>query len=427
MVPPDIRKVALIAHIPTFFNHEPNIVGTMKITREFATISIIILTEILGWSLILPFLPYYALEFGASPLVVGFIISTFSIFQFISAPIIGKLSDRYGRKPLLIISQFSTFMGFMILGFANSLWMILLSRIVDGLFGSNMTLSNAYVTDITKGKDRAKAFGYLGAVFGIGFFIGPAIGGFLALVSYALPSFIAAGMSLVTIFLIVFFLRETVHVEKEVKLKASDFFPMKDFLQGVRAKELRNIFLEFFIYLVGFTVVTSTLALYVDAQLGLGPEQVGLLLMIIGGVRVVFQMTLLPKLINRFDERPLIVAGMTLVAVAVFSLYFVDSIYMMYMGVALFSVGAGITRPMVVSVISKKSGEKSRGKVMGVADSLGSIARIIGPIVGGYVIGSFYPGTLGLVAGALILFAVTLEVLDIIRCRRQEGEKCLEY
>jgi DHA1 family tetracycline resistance protein-like MFS transporter len=399
----------------------------MERRKEFLTISVIMLTEILGWSLILPFLPYYALEFGASPLVVGLLISTFSVFQFISAPIIGKLSDRYGRKPLLILSQFSTFLGFMILGFANSLFMIFLSRVVDGLLGSNMTLSNAYVTDITKGKERAKAFGYLGAIFGLGFFIGPAIGGFLALISYALPSFLAAGMSLITIFLIFFFLEETIEVEKKVKLKASDFFPMKDFVQGVKAKELRAIFLEFFIYLVGFTVVTSSLALYVDAQLGLGPEQVGLLLMIIGGVRIIFQMTLLPKLINRFDERPLIVIGMTLVTVSMFSLYFVQSISMMYVCVALFSIGAGITRPMVVSVISKKSGEKSRGKVMGVADSLGSIARIISPLIGGYMIESFYPGTLGLVASLFVIFAVALEIVDIARCRRQAGEKCLDY
>jgi DHA1 family tetracycline resistance protein-like MFS transporter len=290
-----------------------------------------------------------------------------------------------------------------------------------------MTLGNAYITDITKGKERTRAFGYLSAIFGIGVFIGPAIGGFLALISYAIPSFLAAGMSLVTIFLIFFFLEETVKVEKEVKLKASDFFPMKDFVQGVKAKELRGIFLEFFIYLVGFTVVTSSLALYVDAQLGLGPEQVGLLFMIIGGVRVVFQMTLLPKLINRFDERPLIVAGMTLVGIAMFSLYFVQSMSMMYIGVAFFSVGAGIVRPMVVSVISKKSGEKSRGKVMGVTDSLGSIARIIAPMIGGYMIGSFYPGTLGIVAGVFIVFAIALEIVDIARCRRQAGEKCSTY
>jgi DHA1 family tetracycline resistance protein-like MFS transporter len=399
----------------------------MERRKEFMTISVIVLTEILGWSLILPFLPYYALEFGASPIVVGLLISTFSVFQFISAPIIGKLSDRYGRKPLLIISQFSTFLGFMILGFANSLFMIFLSRVVDGLFGSNMTLSNAYVTDITKGKERTKAFGYLGAIFGLGFFIGPAIGGFLALISYALPSFIAAGMSLITILLIVLFLEETVEVEKKVDLKASDFFPMKDFFKGVRRKELRYMFAELFVYLTAFTIVTSTLALYVDAQLGLGPEQVGILLMIIGGVRIVFQLALLPKLINRFEERPLAVAGMLLVAASMFGLFFVNSIVPLYLGVGIFSVGAGLTRPMIISMISKKAGEKERGQVMGVADSLGSIARIISPLIGGYVIESFYPGTLGLLAGIVMVVAIGFEVFDVVRCRRQKGEACLTY
>ena len=389
----------------------------MKITKEFSTIALIMLTEVLGWTIILPFLPYYALEFGASPLVVGLILSSFSVFQFISAPIIGKLSDKYGRKPLLMISQFSTFVGFIILGFANSLFMIFLSRVVDGLFGSNMTLSNAYVTDITKGKDRAKAFAYLGVVFSIGFFIGPAVGGFLAVIDYSIPSFLAAGMTLISIILTFLLLKETVKVEKEVELKLNDFFPMKSFIKGITNKQLRCIFIEFFLFITGFTIITSSLALYMDAQLGLGPEQVGIVFMAIAVVRLIFQPLVIPKLLNRFDERPLMVLGLSINAIAMFGFYFVDSLAMLYIGSALFAIGGSLSRPMMVSIVSEKSGEGRRGEYMGVFDSLGSIAQIIGPIVGGYMITVMYPGTVGLIAGALVVAAIAVELSQMMNKR----------
>jgi len=397
----------------------------MENRKQLFVIALIMLTEILGWTIILPFLPYYALEFGATPLMVGLIIASFSVFQFISAPIIGKLSDKYGRKPMLIISQFSSFVGFIVLGFANSLFMIFLSRIIDGLFGSNMTISNAYVTDITKGKNRAKVFSYFGAIFSIGMFIGPAVGGFLAVISYALPSFLAAGMVLVSIILTFVLLEETVEKQKEVKIKASDFFPMKSFVKGLKNEKLRLIFIEFFFFIVGFTVITSSLALYMDAQLGLGPEQVGILFMIIGLVRLLFQPVVVPKLLNRYDENPLMLLGLFVISIAMFGFFFVNSAIMLYIGTSLFAIGSSLSRPMMVSIVSEKSDPKSRGEYMGVFDSFGSIAQIIGPIVGGYVIGAFFPGTIGLIAGSLVAVAIMLELIHIRNCRK-DPEKCVD-
>ena len=186
----------------------------MKLTKEYVIIFVIMVTEILGFSLILPFLPFYVEELGATPLIYGLILASFSLFQFISAPIMGRLSDHYGRKPMLIFSQLSTFISFIILGFANTIWLVFLSRIVDGMLGSNMTIAQAYISDISSKKDRSKAFGLAGVAFGIGFLIGPAIGGTLAKINYSIPSFIAAGISLLTIFTTFFFLPETVKRKK---------------------------------------------------------------------------------------------------------------------------------------------------------------------------------------------------------------------
>ena len=189
----------------------------MKLTKEYVTIFVILVTEVLGFSLILPFLPFYAQQFGATPFIIGLIAASFSFFQFWSAPILGRLSDHYGRKPMLLISQFSTFLGFLILGYANSLWMIFLSRIVDGLFGANYTIAQAYLSDISSKKDRSKVFGLSGAAFGFGFLIGPGIGGWLSQFGFSVPSFMAAGVAFITLLIIAFVLPETIKRPKGLK------------------------------------------------------------------------------------------------------------------------------------------------------------------------------------------------------------------
>ncbi|HLE06837.1 MAG TPA: MFS transporter, partial [Candidatus Nanoarchaeia archaeon] len=249
--------------------------------KRLLTIGLVMFTEVLGWSLILPFLPYYAEEFGATPFTVGLILSSFSMCQFFSAPVIGKLSDRFGRKPMFIVSQLATMAGFVILGFANSLWMIVLSRVVDGLFGSNMTLIHAYLGDISKGKNRAKFMGYFGAFFCMGMFIGPAIGGFLAAIDYSIPSFIAAGMTVISMVLIFVFLEETVKRDGRIVIRRADFFPFKPLLDSFKNVNLRRLFTEFFLFIIAFTTITSSLALFVKHQLGFGPEDVGMALLMV--------------------------------------------------------------------------------------------------------------------------------------------------
>ena len=155
-------------------------------------------------------------------------------------------------------------------------------------------------------------------------FVGPAVGGLLAVISYSLPSFLAAGMALVSIILTVLLLKETVVVEKEIKIHREDFFPFQSLLKGLSRKSLRYIFFEFFFYATGFTLITSTIALFMDAQLAAGPEQVGILLMIIAVVRTAFQMGIIPRLLKRFNEIPLMILGLTITAFAMFSFYFVS-------------------------------------------------------------------------------------------------------
>ncbi|MDD2678927.1 MAG: MFS transporter [Candidatus Nanoarchaeia archaeon] len=385
----------------------------MEHRKELLTIFSIMFTEHLGWSLILPFLPYYVKSFGVSSIYVGLIIATFSFFQFFSAPIIGKLSDKFGRKPLIIMSQLATATGFLILGFANSVFMIFLSRVIDGLLGSNMTLTNAYISDITKGKERLKIYGYSGIIFSLGMFIGPAIGGFLATIDYSIPAFLAFFISLITLALTIIFLKETVKVSKNVEIKSKDFFPVKDFVQGLKNPVLKSIFFEFFFFIFSFSMLTSSMALFSESQLKIGPDTIGLLFMFIGSVRIIFQALIFPRLANKFSQDSLTIAGLLMLITGLVNIYFVNSVAALFISFFFFSIGGALSRPSMLSSISNKAKDDERGKIMGVFDSLSSISMIIAPIIGAFIIDNYYPGTIGLIAAAFMIISLIFELLEI--------------
>ena len=381
--------------------------------KEFFTILLIIFTEVLGWSLVLPFLPYLATDLGATPFIVGTIVATFALCQFISAPIIGKLSDKFGRKPLLLLSQFSTVLGFLILAFADSLFLIFLSRIVDGLFGSNMTLSRAYLGDIVRNEDKktqTKSFGYMSTAFGMGFFVGPAIGGFLATIDYSIPSFLAAGISAITLFMIYFLLEETVTKEKGFKVSVNDFIPVKDLINGFSDSDLRLLLIYFLGFVFSFNLITANLGLFSEYQLLVGPDTVGLYLMFVGFIRILFQMLVFPKLVNRLSKDILFISGQIILFFAFTQIIFIESEVMMFLVMAFFSIGAGILRPTITSQISMKTDISSRGKVMGVADSLQSLSQMITPLIGGLLIESIFPGAIGLLSSIILFPTIILAI-----------------
>src|SRR5512141_2861008 len=182
--------------------------------KRLFSIILVVFIDLLGFSLILPLLPYYAKTFGANQTVTGLLIASYALMQLIGAPILGRLSDRFGRRPVLLLSVFGTFVGFLLLGFANALWMLFVSRIIDGLTGGNLSVAQAYISDVTDAKDRSKGLGMIGAAFGLGFIIGPVTGGLLSQFGYGVPAFVAAVMSFANLALIYFWLPESLTLEK---------------------------------------------------------------------------------------------------------------------------------------------------------------------------------------------------------------------
>jgi len=375
--------------------------GESWIKKEYLVIFLIILTEIFGFSLILPFLPFYAESYGASPLVVALIFTAFSFFQFFSAPVMGKLSDHYGRKPLLVLSQLSTCLGFIVLGFANSLWMIILSRIIDGLLGSNMVIAQAYLSDVSPLKDRSKVFGLTGVAFGIGFLIGPAIGGSLAMISYSIPAFLAAGMALVSVFLTIFVLKETITEVKPIEINA-ELFAWRAIGKYLRIPELSGQLWVYTMFILTHVIFVTNFALYAERQLHYNASHVGFILGYVGLISIFMRGFLLPRLIDWVGEPRLATWGIRGVFLGMFMLPFVSSTLGFMLSMTFFAFGTGVLRPILKGELSRSVSQREQGALMGVAGSLESVSQIIGPIMGGFMINYFIPGSLGILAAAVI-------------------------
>lgn len=383
----------------------------MNWKKEHTIIFMIKITEVLGFSLILPFLPFYAQKLGATPSQVGLVLASFSLFQFISAPIMGKLSDTYGRKPLLIMSQLSTLISFIILGLANSLWMLFLSRIIDGLLGSNYTIAQAYLSDITPKKDRTRIFSLTGIAFSIGFFIGPAIGGYLAQFSYALPSFLAAGMAAITIVTTFLYLPETIIRKRKFKW-SWEIFKLRQFRLLFSKPKLALPLWEFFSYVLVHGLWTSSFALFAERQFNFGSQDIGYIFAVIGAVSIFIKILILPKLLNMFAEYKLRIIGAASIMIALGATPWIQTRTAITLAIMIFAFGASLLRPSLISYISKQAPKDKQGEFMGISDSLGSISQIIGPLLGGFLIENFFPGSLGIVASITMFIGLVLLIID---------------
>jgi len=388
----------------------------MKLSKELVIIFAIIITEVLGFSLILPFLPFYAQDLGATAFQVGLILSVFSIFQFLSAPIMGRLSDHYGRRPLLILSQLSTFLGFLVLGLANTLPLIYLARIIDGLFGSNFIIAQAYLSDISTKKDRSKIFGFSGMAFGIGFFIGPAIGGALSQISYSLPAFISAGIALITVFTTYFFLPETVKKnDKPIQITIIDFKAFKKYFAN---SKISIRLWQFFLFVSTHALWVSAFALFAERRLQFNAGQVGFLLTYLGLINILLRGPILPKLIDWMGEYRLLFIGITFIIISMFLSAFVTQIWLFYLLMGIFAIGNGISRPLILGEISRRVSPTEQGAIMGITGSLGSLSQIFAPLAGGLIIQYLAPGWLGISAAAIMTIALALMLSRSTRFKR---------
>ncbi|MBN1800398.1 MAG: MFS transporter [Candidatus Lokiarchaeota archaeon] len=378
-----------------------------KFNRHLIIIFIIMFTEVLGFSMVIPIIPFLGLSLGLNAFEIGLIMSVFSFCQLIASPVTGKLSDRFGRKPVLLISQTSTLIGFLLLGFANSVWLLVFARLIDGLLGSNMTVSQAYISDVTPLQDRTKIYGYSSAVFGAGLIFGPVIGGTLSAINYTVPMLVAAFISLVSIIFVILFLPESLSLKKEkIKIKFSDIIPIKEVKRFFKDSNVRKILLLLFMYNFGFMLFMSTFPLFAEQQVHVTAQEVGFLMSWIGILRVIFQSLLINPLQKKFGENSANSMGIISMLITMVLLVFTTEYIFAYIPLIFIAFGTGVCRPIFTSKLSKSVNKEATGSLMGVNNSLTSIVQIISPILGGILI-QFLP-SLFLPALSAILFVILL-------------------
>ena len=358
-----------------------------KLDKRLLIVLLIVFTEHLGFSIIHPVLPFLGLRLGLNVFQIGLIASIFSFCQLFASPIAGKLSDRYGRKPILIFSQISTFIGFILLGLANNVWILISARLVDGLLGSNMTVSQAYISDVTEPKNRTKIFGYQSAVFGVALIFGPLIGGILSDFGYYIPMFLAALISLVSIILIIIFLKESL-VEKKDKfsIKFNDIIPVNEAKRFFRTKSIRGLLLTFFIYNFAFMIFISSFALFANIRIGITSQEIGFYMTCFGLFRVLFQTVLITPILKKVRENNTLRIGILALIITMISLIFITNLWFVYIPLIFLSFGTGVTRPILMSKLTNSVSKEETGSLLGVNNSFGSVAQIISPILGGLIL-----------------------------------------
>jgi MFS family permease len=347
-------------------------------------IFLVVAVDVFGMTLMIPLLPFYAQHFGASPLVVGILLASFAACQLLSGPILGRISDTVGRKPTLIVSQIGTCIGFLFVGFAGSLWMIFLGRIIDGLTAGNLTIAQAYISDVTKPEERTKAFGLIGIAFGMGFLLGPAISGFLSKFGFEWPAFAAAGLSMMSILATTFLLPRI----------APKPMPQVDTPRGRIAMVTqyfhrplpRRRLLEFFAFILSFSMLIGGTALFLGQRMGFTAEQTGYMFGFSGLIGAIIQGGLIGRLVKRFGEARLARTGFVAMALGLGLLGTAFSVPWLLVLVGITSFGTAVVRPSLTTLLTHSVGAHEQGSILGVSQSLSSVAAIVGPIIAGWLI-----------------------------------------
>jgi len=397
--------------------------------RRLITIFVVVFVDLLGFGLILPLLPYYADSYGATPFVVGLLAASYAAAQLIGAPVLGRLSDRYGRRPILLLSIAGTVVGFLLLGLADPLGralvgdsptgtanaiilaILFLSRILDGLTGGNISVAQAYITDITDEENRARGLGLIGAAFGLGFIIGPAAGGALSAGErYAVPAFVAAAIATLNWLAVLFWLPESLTDEIKAQMarrKERAILSVRELWQAMQRPRFGPLLHIRLWYGLAFATFTGVFALYTQYRLGLDSTQTGYILAYVGLLSVLVQGVAIGRLTKRFAENRLILGAVGLLAVSLLGWAVAPNVPLLLVVLAPVALAAGVLNTVINSAITKSVYPEEVGGALGVAASIESLTRVIGPTVGGFLLGLLGAWAPGVVGAVLMAWLVT--------------------
>ena len=348
---------------------------------------LIVFIDLLGFGLVIPLLPFYGLHFGGDSTIVTWLLGVFSFAQLFSSPILGRLSDRLGRKPILLLGLACSAISYLWLGLADQLWMLFAARFFAGAGAGTVGAVFAYVTDTTTPEKRARGMGIIGAAFGLGFTLGPALGGLVSgsepsMAQLGIPAFIAAALSVLAFALTIVMLKESLPAASR---NAGPPPSRIEFARRIVSHRpvLRRLILIGFITTSAFAALESTFALWSHATFDWGPREIGLMFFYVGAVLTVIQGGLMGRLTRRFGETRLLIASAALLFVGMFAIPFLTSVPpLMAVNLAL-AGGMALFGPSSNSLISREAGIDERGGVLGVSQSTQSLARVVGPLIAG--------------------------------------------
>ncbi len=399
-------------------------------------IFLVVFIDLLGFGLILPLLPYYAGEYGASEFLVGLLVASYAAAQFIGAPLLGRLSDRYGRRPILVLSIGGTALGFLLLGFAVPLGKALssfvladptpaqlaalqngailgvmfISRVISGLTGGNITVAQAYIADVTDAQNRAKGLGLIGAAFGLGFILGPAIGGALSTWGYAVPAFAAAGLATLNLLGVIVLLPESLTEERKAELARQArraLISISAMLEEIAKPRVGPLVTIRLFYALAAALFQTMFTLWAKDRLGLTAQATAYLLAYVGLLSVIVQGGLIGQLTKRFSESKLIAWAAVIQGVSLLAWAFTPSVPVLLVVMIPIAFSTGVLNTVINSAITRAVPPHEIGGALGIAGAFESLSRVVSPSVGGWLLGGVGTWAPGVVA-AIIMAGVTV-------------------
>ncbi len=364
-------------------------------TPPLIIIFVTVFIDLIGFGMVIPILPFYAETepFNASPFEIGILFAVYSLMQFIFSPLLGRLSDKYGRRPVLFISLLGSAVGYSVIGLANTLFLVFLGRIIGGITGANISTAQAYIADVTTRENRAKGMGLFGATFGLGFILGPAIAGILSKYGVHVPFLAAAALSFVNAMALYFFLPESLKPEHRTVAgaKPSRFGTA---FKVLREREFGTINLVYFLLITAFSIMTYAFVLHTAYRFGYTAEQNGYLFAFVGVISVIGQGVLFGVFVRRFGEPKLVCAGCFMMAISLFAIPFVGPVngglIALLVCCTVLSLGNAMASPSLTSLASKFSTENEQGSRLGIMQAAASLARAVGPVIGGVLLNNSF-------------------------------------
>lgn len=389
-----------------------------------------IFIDFTGFGLVIPLLPFWAQHLGANAVGVGLILTLYALAQFIFTPMLGSLSDRYGRRPVIIASLIIEAIAFALSALANTLPLLFFARFIGGVGSSNIGSAQAVVSDVTPPEGRARGMGLIGAAIGMGFVVGPAIGGVLAPLGSAIPFWVAAVVAVVNTLLVTLFLPET--RKREVATAAThaknEGFSMllAGWKQALRYPIVARLAIMSLLFNVAFTAMEAIYPLFSQHVFGWTAMQNGYIFTYVGIIVVIMQGGLVGQLVKRFGERSLLIAGLIMLAIGLGLLPWSTQLGLMLVALGILSAGDGAVTPTISTLLSFASPETAQGETLGFAQGLSGLGRIVGPLIAG----SFYafagPGSPFLISAGLVIVALLIALPGLPVSKKVKEQSLLD-